>query len=120
MNIIIYKEKRPFNKTSSLVGKSCGVRLTAVNERVYIIEDNEAELGEFPWIVSIFSTISDPMKYTCGGSIIHPKVIVSVAHSLGRSKKKLKTWLVRSGDHDQSTINEIVAHQDLQTEQAMF
>ena len=108
----IKHQKIPQSSHTVLVHKKCGIRRNKIHERIQTAEDSEAELGEFPWIVSIFSTIMDPMEYMCGGSLIHPEVVVTVAHCLRGGKKLLNKWLVRSGDHDQQSEQEIVPHQD--------
>jgi len=46
--------------------------------------DNEAEYGEFPWMVAILKTNYDPQKdqnlAICGGSLIAPNVVLTGAH----------------------------------------
>lgn len=104
--------------SSNLVGKKCGIRYTkGVNQRIGTRiqneDDTEAELGEFPWIVGIYTTKTVPiLEYMCGGSLIHPEVVVTVAHCLKGGKKLSQHLLVRAGDHDQQTELEIVEHQD--------
>lgn len=48
--------------------------------------DNVAAIGEFPWMVAVLSYSlrdnspqSDKM-YECGGSLIHPSVVLTAAH----------------------------------------
>lgn len=102
----------------NLVGKKCGIRYTKgvnnrIGTRIQNDEDTEAELGEFPWVVGIYTTKTDPIfEYLCGGSLIHPKVVLTAAHCLRGGKRLAQLLFVRAGDHDQQTDLEIVKHQD--------
>lgn len=72
------------NPTDSSCGKrnfeGIGFRITGNN-------DNEAQYGEFPWMVAVIRpdpTLSQQGKtvnvYQCGGSLIHPQVVLTGAH----------------------------------------
>jgi len=42
---------------------------------------NEAQFGEFPWMMAILTLEANQSKtYKCGGSLIHPKVVLTVFH----------------------------------------
>lgn len=61
------------------VPTSCGLR----NKKGvgFEIENtvDEAQFGEFPWMAAI-GEFSGSFKYTCGGSLIHPQVVMTGAH----------------------------------------
>uniref|UniRef100_A0A182IQJ3 Uncharacterized protein n=1 Tax=Anopheles atroparvus TaxID=41427 RepID=A0A182IQJ3_ANOAO len=58
---------------------SCGKRKAdLVSTRITRGED--AQLGEWPWHVAIFSSAYNKPKYVCGGSIIHKNAVISSAH----------------------------------------
>lgn len=68
-------------------------------------EKNDVAFGEFPWMISIL--ISG--NYRCGGSLIHPKVVLTAAHCL---EKKNVIYLARAGEWDSSNTKELLKHQD--------
>jgi hypothetical protein len=66
---------------------TCGVRNgDGLNVQITNFKDNESQYGEFPWMVAILRpTVSATTGkandvYQCGGSIIHPSVVLSAAH----------------------------------------
>ncbi|XP_055598828.1 phenoloxidase-activating factor 2-like [Uranotaenia lowii] len=75
---------------------------------------NEAEFGEFPWMVAISSGNGfddSDSKYICGGSLIRGDVVLTAAHCVvNRTTEKLT---VRAGEWDTKTTNEILPYQDL-------
>lgn len=43
--------------------------------------NNEAQFGEFPWMMAILKLEPNQSKtYLCGGSLIHPKVVLTAVH----------------------------------------
>ncbi|CAH1401233.1 unnamed protein product [Nezara viridula] len=43
------------------------------------IKKKQRKVSEFPWHVAVYSKIKGTMTYSCGGTIIHPKVILTAA-----------------------------------------
>jgi len=42
---------------------------------------NEAQFGEFPWMMAILKLeANQSLIYMCGGSLIHPKVVLIGVH----------------------------------------
>lgn len=72
--------------------------------------------GEFPWAVAILKEERVLNKvlndYQRGGSLIHPSVVLTVAHCvLGKVANSLK---IRAGEWDTQTEDEVYPHQDRQ------
>lgn len=62
----------------------CGLRnANGVDFKITGNTDNEAEYGEFPWMIEILKNtndVSDQQVALCGGSLITPTVVLTGAH----------------------------------------
>ncbi|XP_057336380.1 phenoloxidase-activating factor 2-like isoform X2 [Microplitis mediator] len=100
-----------------IVWQGCGQRQAdGVGFRITGQIDNEAQFGEFPWMVAIlreegmYQNGQNLNVYQCGGSLIHSQAILTAAHCVnGKSSNQLK---VRVGEWDTQTKNEPFPHQD--------
>lgn len=70
-------------------------------------KDSESRFGEFPWMMSIQNR---QYKYLCGGSLIHPKVVLTYTnHVKGKNPNEL---IVRAGVWNSQVIEEVYKHED--------
>ncbi|KAE9536954.1 hypothetical protein AGLY_006761 [Aphis glycines] len=98
-----YKEKRTI----------CGHRNPAgVGFRITGNSHNEAQFGEFPWMVAILkvNSYNHSQTYLCGGSLIHPQVVLTAVHCI--HGKDTNDLIIRAGEWDSQTENELLPSQD--------
>ncbi|XP_052843503.1 phenoloxidase-activating factor 2 [Drosophila gunungcola] len=70
-------------------------------------KDGESSFAEFPWMVALIDLEG---KYICGGTLIHPQLVLTSAHSVANYSKD--SLLVRAGDWDLSSKTERLPHQE--------
>jgi len=77
--------------------------------------DNESQFGEFPWMTAVLNSRlingKEQDVYQCGGSLIHPQVVLTVAHCVAR--KETAGLKVRLGEWDTQSEGEFIPHQDI-------
>ncbi|XP_014361144.2 phenoloxidase-activating factor 2 isoform X1 [Papilio machaon] len=75
-----------------------------------------ADFGEYPWMVAVLRRHVEGEKwnknnYKGGGTLIHPSVVMTVAHNVaGMQPEELK---IRAGDWDTNTQDEEYEHQEV-------
>ncbi|XP_060858880.1 phenoloxidase-activating factor 2-like isoform X1 [Metopolophium dirhodum] len=104
------------NDRSCGIGKSPPNTINSDNIGTRIInpEDNSnTHFGQFPWMVAILKTdineetgIKTENVFLCGGSLIHPRVILTAAHCVrGKDVKLMKVrvgvWDTQSNSHEE-------------------
>ncbi|KAK4882792.1 hypothetical protein RN001_006111 [Aquatica leii] len=91
----------------------CGIRNTnGVDFKITGNNDNEAEYGEFPWMLALLkkNPVSGSPLAICGGSLITSKVVLTGAHCVDNLKNTdLK---VRAGEWDTQTERERYVYQE--------
>ncbi|XP_075222582.1 phenoloxidase-activating factor 2-like [Lycorma delicatula] len=104
--------------------QGCGKRnFEGAGFRIKGDENNEAQFGEFPWMMAILKTDNvNPNTtltiYQCGGSLIHPSVVLTAAHCVfGTDYNSL---MVRAGEWDTQTKNEIFPHVNQRVKQVII
>lgn len=76
----------------------CGYRKQQ-NTAHRIIDGDEAQPNEFPWLISIFFRLpSGNLRYIGGGSLIHESVVMTAAHFLLHLTPE--QLVIRAGEHD--------------------
>ncbi|ROT73787.1 serine proteinase 1 [Penaeus vannamei] len=88
--------------------------------------DRQAQFGEFPWMAAVLRRGRPNLpEYVCGGSLVHPRVILTVAHhvrnvsgsfvlfSLSYGGSRRGNLIVRLGEWDFQNPSEAIPHQDI-------
>ncbi|ODN04870.1 Serine proteinase stubble, partial [Orchesella cincta] len=106
----------PPKDTSQYEHTTCGHRNeNGAGFKITGATESEAQFGEFPWTAAIIEleTTEDNVtinKYIGGGSLLHPQVVLTVAHGvLGKPRSALR---VRLGEWDTQTNDEPFPSQD--------
>lgn len=102
--------------------QTCGLRnADGLGFRITGNSAGESEYGEFPWMMAVLredkimeSTLN---VYECGGSLIAPNVVMTTAHCVADQQKE--SLVVRGGEWDTQTKNELYAHQDLRVREVI-
>ncbi|XP_071543203.1 phenoloxidase-activating factor 2-like [Panulirus ornatus] len=93
----------------------CGRRnLQGVHARILGFQENQAQFGEFPWMTAVLREEIVAEKavnlYVCGGSLIHPSIVLTAAHCVASHKANILK--VRLGEWDTQRTYELYPHQD--------
>lgn len=84
---------------------------------------HQAQEGEFPWTVALLERKTaqksdEDSQFLCGGSLIHPQVVMTAAHCL--IDKTVSRLLIRAGDWDSLSVHEFLPHQDRDVQEVIL
>lgn len=66
--------------------------------------------AEFPWMVGIVERFGNLDTMMAGGSLIHPRIVLTSAHNTAKSA--ISNLIVRGGEWDAGTENEMCKHEE--------
>lgn len=108
---------KPFVKPYFPTPKKCGFRnINGLGGHISNTagKDIYAQYAEFPWMMAILTFGKTREKYHGGGSLIHPKVVVTAAHIISQAHpNKLR---VRGGEYNAQNKNELFPQEDRKVE----
>uniref|UniRef100_A0A240PP32 Phenoloxidase-activating factor 2 n=1 Tax=Anopheles atroparvus TaxID=41427 RepID=A0A240PP32_ANOAO len=101
--------------SSNNKAQTCGFRnVDGLGFRITGNKQGESEYGEFPWMLAVLreERVADNSLnvYECGASLIAPNVVLTAAHCVYNKPKD--QLLIRGGEWDTQTRDELYAHQD--------
>lgn len=90
--------------------KSCGHRNVDGLGKFSFGRQNEAQFGEFPWMMAVMKKIrvrtQDLNVYIAGGSLIHASVVLTTAHNLvGTNVNDVR---IRAGEWNTQSVDEML------------
>ncbi|XP_031359219.1 phenoloxidase-activating factor 2-like [Photinus pyralis] len=99
----------------------CGIRNpNGVGFKITGNSNNEAEYGEFPWMLAILNKNPGPdgLSSICGASLIAPNVVLTGAHCVQNVRSS--DIKVRAGEWDTQTESERYAYQEREIQQIVI
>ncbi|XP_031633227.1 phenoloxidase-activating factor 2-like [Contarinia nasturtii] len=91
--------------------KGCGVRNPNGIDFILTNVNNEAAFAEFNWVVEILTNDVDNQPIA-GGSLIHPKAVLTSSHNVKQYETRAKQLKVRAGEWDTQTTKESRPYQE--------
>lgn len=88
--------------------RGCGVRNIGLDFELVGATQNEAGFGEFPWTIALLH--ANNATYFCGGSLIHPQVVLTAVHCI--LPHGPGTFVARAGEWDAQTTRERLPFQE--------
>lgn len=104
-------DSKSTQKAESREPRKCGQRnINKLELRITV--DDTTSFGEFPWMVMIMKRTpkSEVYDYQCGGSLIHPSVVLTAAHCV--HGKQANVLHIRAGEWNMENTDETLPHQD--------
>ncbi|XP_070074884.1 phenoloxidase-activating factor 2-like isoform X1 [Drosophila takahashii] len=99
--------------------KGCGYKNSnGVGFKIIGAVNQEAEFGEFPWMLAILREEGPRNVYECGGALIAPNVVLTAAHC-ARNKER-SSIVVRAGEWDTQITQEIIGHEDRHVKEIVY
>ncbi|KAJ8322121.1 hypothetical protein KUTeg_000592 [Tegillarca granosa] len=106
---VVINHRLVYTRSCSLLGLTCETNpqcgLQSLNHpgiQTFVINGEDAVLGEWPWHVALFVYDSSTNRDTfyCGGSLIHPEWVITAAHCVEYSSRR--TYYIYAGSIYQS------------------
>lgn len=121
--LIATGEGNPTRLTEEEDFQPCGHRNPmGVGFRIGAGKIDESEFGEFPWTLLVLELQplfdKDKEVYVCVASLVAPNVALTVAHCV--SKKTQNNYIVRAGEWDVRTENEVLPYQNSKVKQILI
>ncbi|XP_022909536.2 phenoloxidase-activating factor 2-like [Onthophagus taurus] len=104
------------NKPTEISISYCGKRNYQGLNSSITVKNDEAQYGEFPWVIAIVKTQYNPIlnesALDCSGSLIHPGVVLTASYCVQQYIDKPNQLKVLAGEWDSLSEQEIYPTQE--------
>lgn len=87
----VVSQQPMFTVPNNDVNSICGTRHSETEITPFVYGGEATERGDWPWMVAIYINKPTGLKFTCGGTLVSSKTVITAAHCMIASTKTYRT-----------------------------